>query len=77
MAKTIMISNDVYNKLKKIKGKDSFSEVMNSFIKKKNVRKTGEGLKECLGLLSVDDVEDKKIEKELKEGWARWTKRYA
>ncbi len=73
MAKTIMISNEIYKELKEIKGKNSFSEVLKSLIKKDN--KKGENLRDCLGLIKRDD-EWEKIEKDLKKGWRNWGKKY-
>ena len=77
MAKTIMVSNDVYNKLKTIKEREnkSYSDVILGSLEKSKM-KTGEGLRECLGLLEGDKEYDK-IKKELRKGWDRWNKRYA
>mgnify|MGYP001619396262 FL=1 len=77
MAKTIMVSNDVYNNLKAIKEREnkSYSEVILESLEKSKM-KTGEGLRECLGLLEGDKEYDK-VMKEVKKGWDRWNKRYA
>ncbi len=77
MAKTIMVSNKVYDSLKKIKEREnkSYSEVILESLEKKE-KKTGEGLRECLGLLEGDKEYDE-VMKELKKGWARWNKRYS
>lgn len=75
MAKTIMISNEVYEDLKKAKDKESFSTLLKELI---NLRKekTLEGLKEVAGLLK-DDKEYYKIIRDIKKGWAKWTRGYA
>lgn len=76
MAKTIMISNDAYKKLKDIKEREdkSFSEVILNFLNRP--RKTGRDLMECFGLLKGDREYDK-IMKETRKRWAKWTKEYA
>jgi len=76
MAKTIMISNEVYNELKRIKNKNSFTETIYSLMEKTK-RKTGAGLRECLVLLDKNDKEYDKIMKELKILYKRWTQKYA
>lgn len=76
MAKTLMVSNTVYEELKKLKGEDkSFSEVIVELISKKG-HKTGYDLKKHFGVLKGDKEYDI-IQKELKAGWAKWRKRYA
>lgn len=77
MAKTIMVSNPVYNELKIIKEREnkSYSEVILESLHKPRL-KTGEGLRECLGLFK-DDKEYDKVLKESRKMWAKWTKRYA
>ena len=69
-----MVSNEVYNKLKKIKEmkNESFSEVILESIKRKE--KTVADIRDAIKRLSVSS-EDKKIEKEIREGWNRWNKR--
>ena len=76
MAKTIMISNEVYGRLKGLKERknESFSEVILDCLEES--RKTGAGLKECFGILRGDKEYDK-IMKETKKRWDRWTKQYA
>ena len=77
MAKTLMISNSVYDELKKLKGEEdkSFSEVIIELISNRR-QKTGYDLKKHFGVLK-GDKEYGKIQKELKAGWNKWTKRYA
>ena len=76
MAKTIMISNDLYKELKIVKRDRSFSEVIKGLIEAKK-RKTGSGLRECLGLLDKNDSEYERALKELRPLYKKWTKRYA
>ena len=77
MAKTLMVSNAVYEELKKLKGKEdkSFSEVIIGLVRDKK-QKTGYDLKKHFGVLRGDKEFDR-IEKELKAGWRRWQRRYA
>lgn len=75
MAKTIMVSNTAYEELKKLKDEDkSFSDVIIGLVSK-NGQKTGYDLKKHFGILK-GDKEYGKIQKELKAGWRKWTKRY-
>ena len=77
MAKTIMVSNEVYEKLTKIKENSpsmSYSDVIISSLESK--RKPFGELKEVIKKMKLRN-DDKKIEKELKERWHRWTKKYA
>lgn len=80
MAKTIMVSNDAYEKLTKIKELDgpntSYTDVVLNLLESKNRKKTLSGLKKHFGILKEDKEYDE-IKKKLKEGWAKWTKRYA
>ncbi len=73
MAKTIMISNETYDNLKRRKGNKSFSKTIDNMLIKK---KTGEGLKEFFGILK-DDKEYDELMKEMKKGWKRWTRKYS
>ena len=77
MAKTLMVSNSVYEELKKLKGKEdrSFSEVIIDLVRQ-NKQKTGYDLKKHFGVLKGDKEFDK-IKKEIKAGWSRWQRRYA
>ncbi len=77
MAKTIMVSNYVYEKLRRIKDREdkSFSEVIVELVDEKKI-KTGRGLKECFGILKGDKEYDR-VMKEARKGWNRWNKRYA
>lgn len=77
MAKTLMVSNRVYEELKTLKEKEdkSFSEMIVDLMNvKKN--KTGHDLMKHFGVLR-GDTEYGKIRKDLKKGWAKWQKKYA
>ncbi len=79
MAKTIMISNEVYEELKRRKGSSSFSEIIKESLAESPERKdkrirTGEDLARFLGVLK-DDAEYEKIMKEMKPRWKEWTDR--
>ena len=78
MAKTIMVSNEAYEKLKYLKERanKSFTEVIIEFISREDNVKKGAGLRECLGLIKKDE-EWVEIKKELKKGWGNWSKKYA
>ncbi|MDP4012931.1 MAG: antitoxin VapB family protein [Candidatus Nanoarchaeia archaeon] len=75
MAKTIMVSNEVYGELKARKAKRSFSETITDLINSKK-DKIGSNLRSCLGLLKKDK-EFYEIEKALNKGWKEWNKKYA
>jgi predicted CopG family antitoxin len=76
MAKTIMVSNVAYEELKKLKDEDkSFSDVIIGLVSRKE-QKTGYDLKKHFGILK-GDKEYGLIQKELKAGWRKWTKKYA
>ena len=74
MAKTIMISNEVYNELKMLKKDKSFSETLKGLMGSDS-KKTGAGLKSCLGILKKDK-EWEEVEKIIKRGWGDWSKKY-
>ncbi len=74
MAKTIMVSNEVYEQLKSRKEDRSFSELIIDLLNTKK-NKTGFGLTSCLGLLKKDK-ETVTIEKSLEKGWKKWNKKY-
>jgi len=60
MVKINSISNDVYEKLKKLKGNKSFSEILREML---NNKKENPGiLKKCFGISSEEEA--KKIEDE-------------
>ncbi len=69
-----MISNDLYNELKNIKGDRSFSELIKELlvVKKGN----GKEIAKFYGALKEDE-EYNKINKSTKKKWGEWTKKYA
>ena len=75
MAKTIMISNEVYNDLKNIKTENkSYSDVLKELLSR-NKTKKGSNLFSCFGIIKKDrEWEDAK--KEIKRGWENWSRRY-
>ncbi|MEK6856597.1 MAG: antitoxin VapB family protein [Nanoarchaeota archaeon] len=78
MAKTIMVSNEAYEKLKSIKEKEdrSFSEVIIELVNDKKTKRMGD-LKEVYGLLEGDIEYDKEWKETLRKGWGNWSKKYA
>lgn len=74
MAKTIMISNQIYEELKNIKKDKSFSETIMDLVEIAKW-KTGADLRKHVGILK-DDKEYDKIMKELRPLYRKWTKRY-
>ena len=75
MAKTIMISNDVYKEMKLKKANRSFSELITELLHPKEKPK-GRDLQSCLGLLKSDDKEYDAIEPALRRSWRKWSKKY-
>ena len=77
MAKTLMVSNAVYEELKKLKTEEdkSFSEVIVELLDTKKTN-TISNLWEHFGALK-GDTEYKELEKDIRKGWSRWRKRYA
>ncbi len=78
MAKTIMISNEVYGELKELKERKnkSFSEVIIELVEDKKAKKM-KNLREVYGLLEGDTGYDREWKETLKKGWDKWSKRYA
>ena len=74
MARTIMVSDEVYDKLKTLKNGSSFSEVITELIDESKSKKLS-GLKACFGTIP-DDEEWREISKDLKKGWKKLTERY-
>ncbi len=70
MSKLINISNETYNKLKAIKGKESFTIIIEKLIEKKSNKE------EILKFAGKIKFDEKRL-KELKEGWKKWSKKYA
>ncbi|BFI76480.1 antitoxin VapB family protein [Sulfurisphaera ohwakuensis] len=67
MPKVITISDDVYDKLSKLKGNKSFSQVINESIEYYNKNRKGrvEALDLIFGILNEEEV--KELEKEVEE----------
>ncbi len=76
MARTIMISNELYKELKKIKKENSFTETIKDLLDRSKEVKTGKDLFPLIGALKNDKEYDE-IMKEVKKGWAAWTRKYA
>ena len=74
MAKTIIISNEVYEELKNLKEDKSFSELFKELLKSNNVKRVS-GLRDIIGIMK-NDKEWEKLEKERKSAWKNWTKKY-
>jgi len=74
MAKTLMISNEVYGSLREIKGEKSFSEVIKALLNKKE--DGGKNIAKYYGILK-GDAEYSKIMKDLSKKWGEWTQKYA
>ncbi|MFH1134259.1 MAG: antitoxin VapB family protein [Nanoarchaeota archaeon] len=72
MAKTIMVSNAVYDELTRRKGDMSYSELIIGLME----RKTGSNLRRFLGAIP-DDKGWGEARRLAKKGWDRWNKRYA
>lgn len=68
MAKQIMVSDEVYKKLKKIKGDKSFSEVIDEMIE----RVYGNNIKALSKYFGILNEESEEIEKEIEENRKRY-----
>ncbi|MEK6962794.1 MAG: antitoxin VapB family protein [Nanoarchaeota archaeon] len=69
MAKLINVSDDVYNTLKGLKGKESYSVVIRQLLQ-------GHSNKEkVLSFFGRGGVDAKAVA-ELKEGWKKWSEKY-
>ncbi|HLD04656.1 MAG TPA: antitoxin VapB family protein [Candidatus Nanoarchaeia archaeon] len=69
MAKLINVSDDVYDTLKSLKGKESYSVVIRRLL---GNRSNKEKLLSFFGSRLVDEKEVAS----LKEGWKRWSEKY-
>jgi predicted CopG family antitoxin len=78
MSKTIMIADETYQKLKKMKESKgmSFTRVLESLMEKNNQKKRSEKLLSLKGTWVEDKEEDEKV-KEILKGWKKWGKKYA
>ncbi|MFH1071904.1 MAG: antitoxin VapB family protein [Nanoarchaeota archaeon] len=75
MARTLMISNDVYDKLKKIKGENSFSEVIQKLLAGKRTDQF-DRLKRHFGTFKGDKEFDK-VMRDVRKEWKAWSRKYA
>ena len=69
-----MISNDVYTELKRVKGEDSFGQVISELLSKR--KNTGKNIAKYYGVLK-GDKEYGRIMKDLRKKWGEWTQKYA
>ena len=76
MAKTIMIGNEVYHRLKRMKHDKSFTVLIKTLLDKKD-EKTGKGLQACAGLLGKEDTLSEDAIKKSKGAFREWAKKYA
>ena len=70
MSKLINISNEVYEKLTKMKGKESYTIVIWDLLSKKGNKE------QILALAGKADFDEEKL-KNLKKGWKKWSEKYA
>ena len=70
MSKIISLSDDVYNKLKEMKGNNSYSIIIREMLKK---RSNKDVLLDCFGKDKIDE----EVVKNLNKRWKTWPKRYA
>jgi len=73
MARTIMVSNELYNNLKKIKKDKSFTVVISNLLHEK--KRLGKDLFRFWGALEGETEYDK-VMKDLNKMWASWSKKY-
>lgn len=78
MAKTIMVSDEIYAKLDKAKRAKnySFSELFSELLEMPDRKNWANSIKSLAGTWEKTK-EDEKITAELKKGWANWNKKYA
>jgi predicted CopG family antitoxin len=69
MSRLINISDSLYSRLKAMKGRESFTVVIEKLVEKKS---NTESVLACAGKGKVDEKEMIKI----KEGWKKWTEKY-
>lgn len=74
MSKTITVSDEEYIKIKRMKESGSHQS---ESISKDKIRKKNEKLISFFGTWKEDPEEEKRVKKMLKEGWKKWSKRYA
>ena len=70
MSKIISLSDDVYNKLKEIKGNNSYSIIIREMLKK---RSNKEAILKFAGRGGINEEEILSLKKD----WKRWSQKYA
>ena len=69
MSKLINISDEVYRRLKILKGRESFSLVIRRLLEKRTNKE------KILALVGKGEFDEEKL-RELKRGWKNWSKKY-
>jgi predicted CopG family antitoxin len=69
MSKLINVSDEVYEKLKTMKGSRSYSMVLKSLLMKKSNKEA------ILSFAGRGGIDEKEVE-EMKKEWRRWSERY-
>ena len=69
MSKLINVSDDVYKKMKTMKGERSYSQLIRNLIEKKGNKE------EILKFVGKDFIDEDMI-KELKKRWKKWSEKY-
>lgn len=69
MSKVINVSDDVYKKMKLMKGIHSYSELIRELISNKGNKDR------LLSFKGRDFIDERKIE-ELRKSWGKWTEKY-
>ena len=70
MSKLINVSDDVYKRLKILKGRESFSLLIRGLLEKRTNKE------KILELAGKGEFDEEKL-RELKMGWKKWSKKYA
>ena len=70
MSKLINVSNEIYEKLSKLKGENSYSEVLRKLLEHKTNKEA------ILSFVGKKGIDEKSIIA-LKKEWKEWSKKYA
>ena len=70
MSKLINISDEVYERLKSMKGSESYTIVIQGLLSRKSNKE------EILKFAGKGGIDEKEV-KEMKKEWKRWSERYA
>ena len=70
MSRLINISDSLYSRLKAMKGRESFTIIIEKLVEKKSNKET------ILSLAGRGSFDENRL-KELKNGWKRWSEKYA